>query len=147
MKIIILISLCLPPSLCVQTTDVPPSMELYNETHRKVYFENSFYHLPEKYIAEVSIFVTNPTGGFVRIRREIINNFIEFEPCEVKDKTFFTVLIYEDEQSVREDNSLETSKEFYYTPGNNVNKILNTVQPICKLHRDRFIYPPADACG
>ena len=135
-RVIIWIYLSLNPSLCEQlkVTEVPPTMEFYNGTHRKIYFNDSFLHLPERYVA---LLIDLKPVGELRIRRwKIVNDFIKLEPCEVKKGSLFLVQIFQDDfQNITGNTQpLTQSKEFEYNPGNNVIKKLN--QTVCSVDNE-----------
>ena len=110
-----------------------PSIELYNGTHRKVCFQNSFDYLPERYTAVLTEVPTDLTREFSIKMWKIENNFIKLEPCEVKEGSLFHVQIFPAYiRNIKSDTKpLAFSKEFKYTPGNNVIKTLD--HNICKV--------------
>jgi len=125
---------CPPPSISNQLQ--LPSIELYNGTHRKVCFQNSFDYLPERYTAVLIELQTDLNHRLNVKMWKIENNFIKLEPCEVKEGSLFHVQIFP--ANIRNLNAdtkpLALSKEFKYTPGNSVIKTLD--QNICKVDRE-----------
>ena len=124
-KFIKFISVCLQISItCTQPTktSVPPTMEPYNETHLKVYFENSFEGLPEQYVAVLSLI--QPENPRPRVRAIINKSFVKSSPCDMmEDKSLFFVEIFtEERKDILEDTEpLIQSEGFQYDPNSNSN--------------------------
>ena len=136
-RVVIWIYLSLNPSLCDQpsATEVPPTMELHNGTHRKISFNDSFLHLPEKY--QAVLVELKPSDLLFNVKRwKIENNFLKLEPCDVNEGSIFHVEIFQDgTRNIEEDTEpLTQSKEFNYRPGNGFIKTLN--QTVCTVDNE-----------
>jgi len=75
---IILTSLCIQYAWGIQKTEILPTIEPYNRTHCKIFFETSFNGLPQVYTAKLTI-ITEKTGN--RESFKIENNLVKFKSC------------------------------------------------------------------
>ena len=85
---IILTSLCVQHVLTVgiNKTEILPTMEPYNRTHSKIFFEDSFYKLLKEYTAELTAF-----GEGKRRSEKIEKNLVKFQSC-IRIKEFALVV-------------------------------------------------------
>ena len=104
---ILLTSLCVQYTWGIEITDIRPTMEPYNQTHCKIFYENAFDVLPKEYTAKL-IGLDENKG--TRWYKTIEDNLVEFPPCIPIKKEALTVEIYHDETT--------PSNLFNYVPGN-----------------------------
>ena len=112
-------------------------MEPYNETHRKVYFENSFEGLPEQYVAVLSLI--QPENPRARVRTIINKSFVKSSPCDMmEDKSFFFVEIFTEERKdiLKDTEPLIQSEGFQYDPNSNSNIKRSIEDHVCALNSE-----------
>ena len=136
---IILSSVCLQITQCYPPTKTsfPPTMEPYNETHLKVYFENSFEGLPEQYVAVLSLI--QPENPRPRVRAIINNSFVKSGPCDMmEDNSRFFVEIFTEERKdiLMDTEPLIQSEGFQYSPYSNSIKGL-IEDHVCALNSEK----------
>ena len=105
---ILITSLCVHYTLGIKKSDIRPTMEPYNQTHCKIFYENSFDELPKEYQAKL-IGIDEDRGS--KWFKTIEDNLVKFPSCVPIKQVALAVEIDHEETTV-------ASELFNYVPGN-----------------------------
>ena len=109
----ILTSLWVQYTWSIKITNILPTMEPFNKTHCKIFYETSFQDLPKVYVANL-VHMKEDSSGVVRpLAFRIVDNFVKYPPCHSIENFILMVgITFDGEQETT------ASHPFNYDPAN-----------------------------